>query len=324
MFRPKPILYAALMALILLARPADAARKDILSILDGLKNLPNAPKLTAWIETTQGNVEAHHLGEELRLNLQSSQDAYIYVVRVDSNGVGWLVIPRIDDNNLLQAGQPAIYPNFGETGGLFARLPLGAITTFVIATAQPIDTAAAIGSEIEIGAAKTNFEELKQKLHRASDSRLLAAVKLEHKVKGRKGESQFSAAEIVSYFTTTTRAIQRPTLPADIRFEFGSAELTPEAKKNLDEWGAALSNPLLQKNKFRVAGHTDDVGSDDFNMKLSSNRAVAVKEYLIKHHRITPDRLITEGHGKAAPLDRSTNEEARAANRRVEFVMPRN
>lgn len=324
MFLPKQAMYFILIAAALIAEPVYAGQDEAITALDSLTKIKSDQKLTAWIETADGNVATHHLGDELRLNLQSNQDGYIYVLRVDSNGVGWLTVPRFDEDNLMRANEPVIYPNFGEKGNLIARLPLGPITTYIVSAMQPLDVGANAGSEIEIGSAKANFDDIKGKFLKSSDPSKLAVIKLEHQVKARKGESQFSAADIVSYFTTTTRAIQRPTISADIRFEFDSAKLTPEAKKNLDEWGAALSNPLLKDNKFQVAGHTDDVGSADYNMKLSWNRAAAVKEYLTKKFQISQDRLVTDAHGESAPIMAGTSEEVRAANRRVEFVMPRN
>ncbi len=324
MIHAKYLLYLALAAATLLPGPVSAARNDVLSVMDVLAQTPSDQKLTAWIETAEGNVATHNVGDELRLNLQSNKDTYIYVLRIDANGVGWLTIPRFDQDNLLRANEPAIYPSFGEPGGLVARLPLGPMTTYIVATTRPIEVGAKGGSEIEIGTTPERFDEINRKLTAASAPRMLAAIKLEHEVKARKGETQFSAADIVSYFTTTTRAIQRPKIPADIKFEFGSAKLTPEAKKNLNEWGTALTNPNLNNRKFRVGGHTDDIGSDEYNMKLSWGRAVAVKDYLVKEFRIAPDRLITEAFGKSAPMAMGTSEEARAANRRVEFEMPRN
>jgi outer membrane protein OmpA-like peptidoglycan-associated protein len=142
-------------------------------------------------------------------------------------------------------------------------------------------------------------------------------------VKARQGDTQFTSDDLVAYFTTTTRAIERPKLDADIRFEFASANLTPDAKKNLNQWGAALAGPHLADKKFRLGGHTDDVGPDDYNMQLSWDRATAVKQYLEKQFRIPAKRLESKAFGKQAPVEPGTSEQARAANRRVEFEMQR-
>lgn len=302
---------------------AHADRQDALAVMETMTRGPNDVRLRASIETAAGETPVHHVGDDLRFNLQTSQDAHIYIVRIDDNGVGWLTVPRLDRGNLLRGNAPGVYPNDGNPR-LVARPPLGPMTTYVIATPRPIERIPnSAEAEIEIGVAREKFEELRQQLLAASDGRPLGAIKLEHEVKARRGDTQFTASDLVAYFTTTTRALHRPKIAADIRFEFNSARLTPEARKNLTEWGAALSDPGLQGMKFRLAGHTDDIGPDDVNMKLSRARAAAVKEHLQKEHRIDSDRLTIEAFGKSAPLMKGTSKEARAANRRVEFEMQR-
>lgn len=70
--------------------------------------------------------------------------------------------------------------------------------------------------------------------------------------------------------------------------------------------------------KVVVSGHTDDIGSEAFNMELSRNRAGSVADYLI-NQGIDPARVKTQGFGKQTPLVKGTNEASRATNRRVEL-----
>src|SRR5204862_1751986 len=65
-----------------------------------------------------------------------------------------------------------------------------------------------------------------------------------------------------------------------IQFEFGSAKLTEDAKKVLNELGAALQSDQLAAYQFSLVGHTDAVGSAGANLKLSQARAASVKDYL--------------------------------------------
>jgi outer membrane protein OmpA-like peptidoglycan-associated protein len=67
-----------------------------------------------------------------------------------------------------------------------------------------------------------------------------------------------------------------------------------------------------------VNGHTDDVGSAEYNQKLSERRAQAVRDYLVKAG-ISADILSVEGHGKSLPLVKGTTDAARGKNRRVEL-----
>lgn len=103
-----------------------------------------------------------------------------------------------------------------------------------------------------------------------------------------------------------------------IRFEFGSQELTPDAKAVLDTVGSVLRSQRLSTNEFLIEGHTDAVGSDDYNMQLSQLRAAAVKDYLVSRVGVSPDRLRTVGRGEGKLLDQSNPRSGK--NRRVQFV----
>jgi OOP family OmpA-OmpF porin len=67
-----------------------------------------------------------------------------------------------------------------------------------------------------------------------------------------------------------------------------------------------------------VEGHTDSVGSDAYNKKLSLRRADAVRQYLVKHG-IPADRITAEGFGESSPVASNDTEDGRAQNRRVEL-----
>ncbi len=104
----------------------------------------------------------------------------------------------------------------------------------------------------------------------------------------------------------------------NIFFETGKAELRPESSPELDRVVATLNeNPKLT---IEVDGHTDNVGSNTLNLKLSQDRADAVREYLIGKG-IEPDRVGGKGFGETKPVATNDTEDGRAKNRRVEFVI---
>ena len=76
-----------------------------------------------------------------------------------------------------------------------------------------------------------------------------------------------------------------------MQFEFGSAQLTPTAKQVLDNLGAALKSPQLGSDSFLIEGHTDSVGSDAYNQRLSEARARSVKQYLSSQLGVEAERL---------------------------------
>jgi len=100
-----------------------------------------------------------------------------------------------------------------------------------------------------------------------------------------------------------------------ITFEFGSAKLTSEAQQMLDKIGAVLD---AGATKFRIAGHTDGVGSASRNQKLSAERAEAVKEYLTGHFSIAAGRLQAVGKGSKELINKA--DPGAAENRRVEIT----
>jgi outer membrane protein OmpA-like peptidoglycan-associated protein len=105
-----------------------------------------------------------------------------------------------------------------------------------------------------------------------------------------------------------------------IQFAYNSAEILPEAKHTLDELGKALASNALAPSCFQIKGHTDGIGSDVYNDRLSQKRAEAVVYYLTTHFNIEPDRLDAVGFGKHHPIADNSTEEGRSHNRRVEIV----
>jgi outer membrane protein OmpA-like peptidoglycan-associated protein len=101
-----------------------------------------------------------------------------------------------------------------------------------------------------------------------------------------------------------------------VQFAFNSAELLPPGRLQLDELAQALNNKALISWGFELAGHTDRVGTADYNMKLSLERAMTVKNYLVVNRGINPGRLIPIGLGFSHPVNPA--DPGAAINRRVE------
>lgn len=102
-----------------------------------------------------------------------------------------------------------------------------------------------------------------------------------------------------------------------ITFDYNKATIKPESMGTLNMIVQIMKdNPEV---KFEVGGHTDSDGEDAYNMKLSQQRADAVKEQLTKM-TIMPERLTTKGYGNTKPLNDNNTKEGKANNRRVEFT----
>jgi len=105
---------------------------------------------------------------------------------------------------------------------------------------------------------------------------------------------------------------------SDVLFDFNQASLKPGAKEKLAKVsGILLAYPTLHMN---VEGHTDSVGTDDYNLKLSQRRADAVRDYLTSNG-INSSSVQSVGLGKADPVASNDNAAGRQQNRRVEMVV---
>ncbi|GAA5129624.1 OmpA family protein [Luteolibacter yonseiensis] len=108
-------------------------------------------------------------------------------------------------------------------------------------------------------------------------------------------------------------------LPSDLLFEFNRAELRESSKVDLMKLVFLMDrNPDLY---CWIEGHTDLVGGDEPNLKLSIARAESVKNYLVQSYRINPDKIITRGFGRYQPIITSGTPDEQSANRRVEIRM---
>ena len=107
-----------------------------------------------------------------------------------------------------------------------------------------------------------------------------------------------------------------------INFEFNSAKLTKEAKRRLVAGIDSVRN-LEGSIAVRVEGHTDSVGSEEYNETLSLKRAETVVEYLVSQGA-NGNRLSAVGMGELHPVANNDTDAGRAANRRVDFVIEQN
>jgi len=105
----------------------------------------------------------------------------------------------------------------------------------------------------------------------------------------------------------------RATLTATVHFDYDQSDLRPDDKSILD-----AKIPILQANTgvtMRVSGHTDERGSDEYNLALGQRRAAAAKAYLVQHG-IAESRIETISYGEERPSAQGSDESAYALNRR--------
>jgi outer membrane protein OmpA-like peptidoglycan-associated protein len=106
-------------------------------------------------------------------------------------------------------------------------------------------------------------------------------------------------------------------LGLNIHFAYNSTEIMPDSQPYLARLGEVLSEPDNAAARLVIVGHTDDAGSDEYNLSLSRRRAEAVKIHLARDYGIEPDRLSVEGAGEHELLPGLDGIDPQ--NRRVEF-----
>jgi outer membrane protein OmpA-like peptidoglycan-associated protein len=111
-----------------------------------------------------------------------------------------------------------------------------------------------------------------------------------------------------------------PSVNLTVNFATGSADLTADAIRTLDELGRALASKDLATYRFRIEGHTDTVGPRDYNRALSERRAAAVVDYVAKKFGVDPRRLQAVGLGEDGLLIATPPQTPEPLNRRVQVI----
>ncbi len=116
---------------------------------------------------------------------------------------------------------------------------------------------------------------------------------------------------------SATASAPRPSLSLLIQFDFNSARVRPESQQALANLSQALQSPELADSRFAIEGHTDAKGREDYNRKLSEQRAQAVSEFLAVRG-VRANRLAPVGKGSSELAN--TSDPFAAENRRVRIV----
>ena len=108
-------------------------------------------------------------------------------------------------------------------------------------------------------------------------------------------------------------------------FAFNSANLPQEAQREIDSFLSDFKGDAAGGDGmvFMIAGHTDNVGTEDYNYDLGKKRADAVSRYLITKKNLDPLRVVSVSYGQSAPVENNNTARGRAKNRRVEILVYR-
>jgi outer membrane protein OmpA-like peptidoglycan-associated protein len=319
-----------------------ATREETLKRLDAVRaKRGGASAVAAWLNDARDGAgdrskNALALGDVERLHVVVSEDAHVIAFRVDAFGDVRPFPGDLPKETPLKANVEATVPQ--EDAEALRRPPTGDEDIYVFATTERVDPDA-IAAELRSASSSDDSpgpksaDRIAKRLNALpAESVSVAIVRLRvtpRRSVGTRGlsiDGDYTADDIVAYYEnfsdTATRGFTPTRFPGLIHFATKQAVLSPKAKANLDSWASALTSSKLAGASFAIEGHTDDVGKDETNMALSKIRAEAVRDYLAQRGVATA-RLIPEPHGKKGPIREGTSDDARQANRRVDFRIVR-
>jgi outer membrane protein OmpA-like peptidoglycan-associated protein len=222
-----------------------------------------------------------NVGDEKVQRAEGKYRKLDYYLKENAKNPGAIAIARNYRNALVAKGGTMLHQNIDNNGGtMSAKATVNGRTIWV---------------QVEVNNAGEIYT-----LHIIEEEAMTQQIEM---------SADVMAAELAKTGKVTLRSIQ---------FDTAKATLKPESSSMLDQVVALLKQD--QSLKLEVQGHTDNVGAAAANLKLSQDRAAAVKDYLVTTGGIAAARLTTAGFGDTKPVAPNTTDEGRAQNRRVELV----
>jgi outer membrane protein OmpA-like peptidoglycan-associated protein len=248
----------------------------------------------------------------LQIEYEAAKEGYVSYIRVSSHGDITLI--RGPTRAAMAGSDPYV-----------VKPPLGTEQLMVFFSNKPLDPLfSGATPSIEVGADRAHADSLVRELQQLKNSGVLLAIrKYRYTVGPPPGGTEYTTRGIVFQVEGARRDTKAGSvyanIPSRIEFEFDSDRLTDRGKRDLDEFGEALATKLSH-TAVVLEGHTDSVGTDEYNLALSQRRAEAARRYLIDSFGLNPSRVAAEGKGKSNPVASNDSEPERGRNRRVDFI----
>jgi outer membrane protein OmpA-like peptidoglycan-associated protein len=274
----------------------------------------NWPELNLRATLGSGASPEVEQGSNMQLRISADEEASVAVVVVNSAGKARVAVPRRDEAQArVVRGTELLCPDLlaGET--LYADMPVGKGYVYVIGSERPVFTRA--DADAQWSDSDAIGDRIAAAMSAGAGMRL-AASRIPLYVVAPQMQEFVSEEEFVQFYAVATRSVRNANRGFKIEFAHDSAQLTDWSRRQLDAVSRGMARDALAAFRFRLEGHTDDVGSDAYNMSLSERRAVSVRDYLVARG-IAPGRLVLGALGESDPAMPGTSEEARAKNRRV-------
>ena len=283
---------------------------------DVLMNIvPDWPDAKLVEASTHGDDRSVEQGSRISLRITSTQDAHLAILLENAQGQVRVFIPRRPDSeDRIMPGSEMIFPDLGSGETMYADLPTGKAYVYLVASEQKAfkDAPWVSGDPLPW----VNARDVLQRLGQPTVGRK-AVTRMVVYVTNPTVKDFISKNEFVEFYTNGTRSVENADRGFRIGFKLNSADLDDFSKRQLAAVGSGMRDPRLESYRFAIEGHTDDLGSADYNEDLSLRRAEVVRSFLAQSSGVPKSRLDARGFGKSKPQVEGTSDQARSQNRRV-------
>jgi outer membrane protein OmpA-like peptidoglycan-associated protein len=282
-----------------------------------LDEVPSQWPEARLVASLNGSAPQVTQGSDIAVEVTSAVEGSVALVLVNSRNEALVLVPqRNRSGDQISPGVQFAYPNAAEGETLYADMPTGASHVYVVVSEKAVFEADLAGNERPAWSPVEKARERLIAVTKADPGLRLAWQRLDFDVTEASAKDMVSEEDFVQFFGVRTRSLDSAQMGFQVQFATNSAELTDRGRRQLDAVARGMLDPRLTEFPFLIEGHTDDVGTADFNMGLSARRAATVRQYLEKSG-VQTTRLRSSARGEDDPAVEGTTEEARAANRRV-------
>jgi outer membrane protein OmpA-like peptidoglycan-associated protein len=277
---------------------------DPIGVNDALRAIKNN-----WPDA-QFSVDVAGLSEDeavtdrtLQADFEAAHPGYVTLLCVSSHGDMTLL-----RGEATQASASGVLP-------ISVQPPLGREHVIFLFSDRRLDELADSATAASLGADRAHADSLVRKLQSLqAQGLMLMTRRVDYMVNAPAGQTQYTTRSIF-------RAVEEGhmTLPTRIEFEFNSDRLTAQSKRELDAFGEALVSQFRDR-KVMLEGHTDAMGTEEYNIGLSDRRARAARQYLMESFGLSAAQLDAAGKGMASPIAPNDTETNMSKNRRVDFI----
>ena len=253
------------------------------------------------------------LGQSVEVEYEAAHPGYVTYLRLSSHAD--MTVFRYPADKVGEQG----------TNSYVIKPPLGSEEVVVLFSSAPLDQLFPSGATSrDLGSDRASAEQFVRQLQQIEAGGVqVASRRFNYMVSAPAGGTEYTTRSIIRRVEDAPRTLGKgpaaATIPSRVEFDFDSDHLTEQGKRDLDVFGEALVSQLHNRSVV-LEGHTDSVGTDDYNLSLSQRRAAAARDYLVKSFGLSESQMTTVGKGKSDPVAPNDSAADRSRNRRVDFI----